>query len=90
MRDVLGDRRVVLARELTKIHEELLRGKIGDIIEKLAGRSVKGEITLVVEGRTGDDPELSVLSLSDHVAKLIREEGVTKKDAIEMVAKLGA
>lgn len=85
---VLGDRRIVLARELTKIHEELLRGKIGDIIEKLAERSMKGEITLVVEGKTGDGPELSVLSLSDHVAKLVREEGVTKKDAIEMVAKL--
>lgn len=88
MRDVLGDRRIVLARELTKIHEELLRGKIGDIIEKLTGRSVKGEITLVVEGKTGDAPELSVLSLSDHVAKLVREEGVSKKDAMEMVAKL--
>jgi 16S rRNA (cytidine1402-2'-O)-methyltransferase len=88
MRDVLGNRRIVLARELTKIHEELLRGKIGDIIEKLTGRSVKGEITLVVEGKTGADPELSVLSLSDHVAKLVREDGVTKKDAIEMVAKL--
>jgi 16S rRNA (cytidine1402-2'-O)-methyltransferase len=88
MRDVLGNRRIVLARELTKIHEELLRGKIGDIIEKLTGRTVKGEITLVVEGRTGADPEFSVLSLSDHVAKLVREDGVTKKDAIEMVAKL--
>ena len=88
MRAVLGDRRIVLARELTKIHEELLRGKIDDIIEKLAGRTVKGEITLVVEGRTGDEAEFSVLSLSDHVAKLVREEGVSKKDAMEMVARL--
>ncbi len=88
MRDVLGDRRIVLAREITKIHEEVLRGKINDIIDSLSNRSVKGEITLVVEGKTGDDPELSVLSLSDHVAKLVREEGITKKDAMEMVAKL--
>jgi len=88
IRDVLGNRRIVLAREITKIHEELLRGKISDIINELSNRSVKGEITLVVEGRTGDGPEVSVLSLSDHVAKLVREECITKKDAMDMVAKL--
>ncbi|HEX9859767.1 MAG TPA: 16S rRNA (cytidine(1402)-2'-O)-methyltransferase [Nitrospirota bacterium] len=88
MLEALGDRRAVLARELTKIHEEFLRGKIGGIIEKIAGRNVKGEITLIVEGARDAAPEETVLSLSDHVANLVREEGMTKKDAIGAVAKL--
>jgi 16S rRNA (cytidine1402-2'-O)-methyltransferase len=46
----LGDRRVAVARELTKLHEEIVRGTLSEVAEKLKGRSVKGEITLVVEG----------------------------------------
>ena len=45
-----GDRRVVLARELTKSHEEILRGRLSKIIPPLSNRTIRGEITLVVEG----------------------------------------
>jgi 16S rRNA (cytidine1402-2'-O)-methyltransferase len=91
--EILGDRRMALARELTKIHEEFLRGKISDIIKAIEGRAIKGEITLVIEGRkegggAADAPELTVLSLAGHVEKLIREEGMSKKDAIAAVAVL--
>ena len=88
--EVLGDRRIVLGRELTKIHEEVLRGKISDIIKDVAPREPRGEYTLVIEGAHEKEPveEVSVLSLADHVEKLIREEGLTRKDAIEKVAKL--
>lgn len=48
--DVLGDRRMVLARELTKLHEEFLRGSIREILE--ACHELKGEMVLVVEGNT--------------------------------------
>ena len=50
MRDVLGNRHVVVARELTKKFEEILHGDIETILKKLENRSIKGEITLVVEG----------------------------------------
>jgi 16S rRNA (cytidine1402-2'-O)-methyltransferase len=50
--DILGDREIVLARELTKAYEEVLRGKVSDIRRQVTGRRLKGEITLVISGKT--------------------------------------
>lgn len=50
--DILGDREIVLTRELTKAYEEVLRGKVSQIQEQIGGRKLKGEITLVVSGKT--------------------------------------
>jgi 16S rRNA (cytidine1402-2'-O)-methyltransferase len=46
----LGDRRVAVARELTKLHQEVVRGTLSSAAEQLAGRDVKGEVVVVVEG----------------------------------------
>jgi 16S rRNA (cytidine1402-2'-O)-methyltransferase len=46
----LGSRRVVMARELTKLHEEFMRGMPDELLERLQGRTVRGEMTLLVEG----------------------------------------
>ncbi len=54
MQRLLGDRALVVAREVSKIHEEFLRGKASEVIGRLADREVKGEITLVVHGATGE------------------------------------
>ncbi len=48
--EALGDRRVVVARELTKIHEEFLRGKASELAAALGGRTLKGEATVLIEG----------------------------------------
>ncbi len=50
--EILGDREIVLTRELTKIYEEVLRGKVSEIQNQLAERKLKGEITLVISGKT--------------------------------------
>ena len=50
--DVLGDREIVLTRELTKVFEEILRGKVSEVLQRIEGRQVKGEITLLVSGKT--------------------------------------
>ena len=50
--DILGDREIVLTRELTKIYEEVLRGKVSEIQNQVGERKLKGEITLVISGKT--------------------------------------
>jgi 16S rRNA (cytidine1402-2'-O)-methyltransferase len=50
--DILGDRKIVLTRELTKIYEEILRGSVSEVQKQIGERKLKGEITLVVEGKT--------------------------------------
>lgn len=54
--DILGDREIVLTRELTKIYEEILRGKVSKLINQIEGRKLKGEITLVVSGKERNRP----------------------------------
>ncbi len=48
--EVLGDRPMVLARELTKVFEEIIRGRITEVIERISNGGVKGEVTLLIEG----------------------------------------
>ncbi len=50
--DILGDREMVLTRELTKVYEEVIRGKVSDIQSQIGERKLKGEITLVISGKT--------------------------------------
>lgn len=50
----LGPRRAVVARELTKLHEELARGTLGELAERYSAGEVLGEVVLLVEGRTGE------------------------------------
>lgn len=51
IQEIMGNRRIVICRELTKIHEEILRGKVSEVLEELRRREIKGEFTLVLEGR---------------------------------------
>lgn len=50
--EILGDREMVLARELTKAYEEVLRGTVSEIQKQIGVRNLKGEITLVIAGKT--------------------------------------
>jgi 16S rRNA (cytidine1402-2'-O)-methyltransferase len=50
--DIFGDREIVLTRELTKIYEEILRGKVSEIQKQIGEKKLKGEITLIISGRT--------------------------------------
>ena len=52
IREVLGERRVVVARELTKLHEEVLRGTVSEVVDVIGPRRLKGEIVVLVEGAT--------------------------------------
>lgn len=52
IRTKLGNRRVVIAREITKLHEEFLRGSPEELIKQLERRSLKGEVTLIISGKS--------------------------------------
>jgi 16S rRNA (cytidine1402-2'-O)-methyltransferase len=82
---VMGRRPLVLARELTKLHEEFLRGTAGEILEQLRTRSsVKGEITLVI-GRAEEQHGMAGDPL-EAIAQL-QTAGVERMEAIKSVAK---
>lgn len=86
LREVLGNRPAVLAREVTKIHEEFLRGDLDSLIAQLSTRPgpIRGEITLLV-GR-GDPAPVTDEPVEDAVAKL-EQSGMARMDAIKQVAR---
>lgn len=89
MLEILGDRNIVLARELTKIHEEFIRGKISTIIEQIV--DTKGEFVIIVEGNniSKKDKEildLNELTLEEHY-KYYENTGISKKEIIKKIAK---
>ena len=89
--EMLGpDRHVVVAREVTKLHEEFLRGRVGDILEQLKARGdVKGEITLLIaKAEEGATPSASdPVSVARRVREIMAEEKVDEKAALKKVAK---
>jgi 16S rRNA (cytidine1402-2'-O)-methyltransferase len=86
MAEIFGDRPVVLARELTKVHEEFLRGSAQSILNELSQRtSVKGEITLVVGGAV--EQQSAIEDPSQEVQRLQTERGLDRMEAIKNVAK---
>ena len=84
IRKVFGNRKICLAREISKIHEELYRGSIDDVLLEIKD-GVKGEIVLLVEGNT-QKIDYSGLDIIEHI-KLYLEDGISEKEAIKKVAK---
>jgi 16S rRNA (cytidine1402-2'-O)-methyltransferase len=83
------DCRVVLAREMTKVHEEFLRGAVQSVREQLAARaSIRGEMVLLVDAKPVS-AELAVgsTSVQARLAELQKSEGLTEKDALKRIAR---
>lgn len=82
LKSYVAERKIVIARELTKIHEEFIRGTIDEVLTKL-GDEIKGEIVLIIEGaqkqQVEEKPEILI--------QKYLEEGMDKKEAIKRVAK---
>jgi 16S rRNA (cytidine1402-2'-O)-methyltransferase len=84
---VLESRPVVVARELTKLHEEFLRGTASEIRLQLAARpSVKGEITLLIGRPSTEDKPADLSEAEDQVRELERQ-GLSRMEAVKRVAK---
>jgi 16S rRNA (cytidine1402-2'-O)-methyltransferase len=88
--DVLGpERHVVVAREVTKIHEEFLRGRAAEILEKISGHEVKGEITLLIAKAEAPAPGAAPKKQSARARlREIADEGkLDEKAALKRLAK---
>jgi 16S rRNA (cytidine1402-2'-O)-methyltransferase len=81
----LGDRRVAVARELTKLHEEVVRGRTSEVLARIAGSEPKGEVVLVIEGRVAGD-EVTLPELVGEARRLV-DDGMRKREAASSVAK---
>ena len=87
--DILGPRPAVIAREVTKLHEEFLRGPLPELLEAARKRAPRGEITLLIGA---GDPQTqqqadSRVSLRERVEQLEAEAGVDRKAALKQAAR---
>lgn len=86
MLDILGNRQIALCRELTKKHEEIIRGTISDVVS--VADELKGEMVIVVEGCQEQQQEIIYnTSIKEEVDHYI-DKGMSTKDAIKEVAKI--
>ncbi|MEE9911479.1 MAG: 16S rRNA (cytidine(1402)-2'-O)-methyltransferase [Deltaproteobacteria bacterium] len=100
--DVLGDRQVVVARELTKLFEEIKRGTVSDILAEVSAIKCKGEFTVILQGSfpepvslTDDEirerlrqlMEKGSLSVRDAVAGVVRQTGLSRKKVYDIAVK---
>ena len=84
---ILENRKIVLAKELTKIHEEFIRGTVKEIIKNNT-ENLKGEFVIIIEGaeKIKKENELNKLSLEEHY-EYYKELGFEKKEIIKKIAK---
>jgi 16S rRNA (cytidine1402-2'-O)-methyltransferase len=92
LRAQLGNRKISICRELTKLHEEILRFSLEEAVTYYQNNNPRGEFVLVIEGKSEAEIESEKrakwesLSIEDHIKKFI-DEGFDKKAAVKMVAK---
>ena len=87
LKNIIEDRRIVLARELTKIHEEFIRKNIEEILVQID--SLKGEMILIIEGaqiQAETENEINNLTIEEHY-KYYEKQGLDKKEIIKKIAK---
>jgi 16S rRNA (cytidine1402-2'-O)-methyltransferase len=90
IQELLGEREVVVSREITKIYEEFLRGSAGAVITELGERVVRGEVTLIVAGRSGQVTEYSDEELIQRCEELQQQEsgeGLSLRDIADRIVQ---
>ena len=86
--EIMGDRRASLARELTKLHEQFIRGTVSEVIDQLEKNEPRGEMTLVIAGNRDDNSSFEVDgSISEQVESLMSDNGLSRTEAIKAAAR---
>jgi 16S rRNA (cytidine1402-2'-O)-methyltransferase len=83
---ILGDRKLLWCRELTKMHEELTRDNIGSILSSLEDKKTKGESVLIISGAE-DEPEISETKIKELLMAYEKSGKLSLKDAVQMITK---
>jgi len=89
MLDTWGDRKIIIARELTKKYEEIIRGKLSQVLNEINTKEIKGEITLVVQGgkRGKENDTINLLKrecIMEEYLKKLKNQGYSNKDIIKI------
>jgi len=84
IREVLGDRQVVVARELSKIYEEFIRGSVAEVMAAVSRGAVRGEIVILIA--PGEAVQEETEALDTLLQRLLDEEGLSVKDAARKAA----
>ena len=88
--DCLGRRQAVIARELTKVHEEFLRGDLAQLLVRVRQEPPRGEITLLIgppSSKSEESPDLTAAPLRDRVEQIMREREIDRKAALKLAAR---
>jgi 16S rRNA (cytidine1402-2'-O)-methyltransferase len=86
--ECFGDRQAAIARELTKLHEQFIRGKLSEIAEHFKTHEPRGEMTLVIAGSADDNlPPVDFGSICEQIEHLMDESSLTRSEAIKQAAK---
>ena len=88
MYKTFGERKLTIARELTKLHEEIIRTTTKEAYEKFSDGSLKGEIVLILEGKTDVDEVEYTLSDAVKMAEKFISDGMRPTDAAKEAAKI--
>ena len=85
LKEILKERKVVIAREITKIHEEFIRKDLNELIEM--AKDIKGEIIIIIEANKEEkENDINKLSLEQHY-EFYQNQGLDKKEIIKKIAK---
>jgi 16S rRNA (cytidine1402-2'-O)-methyltransferase len=92
--EILGNRPAVIARELTKVYEEFVRGYLQDLVEAARKKKARGEITLLIGPADGNAPQLAAtdnpanaMPLARRVEEIMKERGMDRKAALKQAAR---
>ena len=87
LRDTLGDRRIVMLREMTKVFEEVIRGRVSELLANLAGTKIRGEFTLVVGGCDEKQTPTLSIEISNRIGELLAENKMSVKDIAYLLSR---
>jgi 16S rRNA (cytidine1402-2'-O)-methyltransferase len=91
-REVLGEREAAVARELTKLHEEIARGRLGELVEKFSGEhAARGEMVLIIDRTVIEDAAAQEGEANESIAALVaayeQDEGLDQRAALKRAAR---